>query len=65
MLVSKFLLVDSSLKMISKEHVYHLVWFKDSYFETPTLKLIPVLNEFPEVFLEDVPGVPPKREIDF
>ncbi|KAH0743109.1 hypothetical protein KY290_031102 [Solanum tuberosum] len=52
-------------KMISKGCLYHLVWVKDSSSETPTLESVPVVNEFPEVFPEDLPRVPPQREIDF
>ena len=26
---------------------------------------IPIVSEFPEVFLEDLPGLPPDREIEF
>ncbi|KAH0661218.1 hypothetical protein KY284_026149 [Solanum tuberosum] len=38
---------------------------KDSSFETPILESIPGDNEFPEVFLQDLPRVPPEREINF
>nr|XP_016491575.1 PREDICTED: uncharacterized protein LOC107811203 [Nicotiana tabacum] len=31
----------------------------------PTLQSVPIVNEFPEVFPEDLPRVPPDREIDF
>ena len=47
--------------MISKGYLYHLVQVKDSISKTPTIELVPVVNEFPE----DLPRVPPKREIDF
>ncbi|KAH0646574.1 hypothetical protein KY284_034458 [Solanum tuberosum] len=33
--------------------------------ETPHIKSVPVVSEFPEVFPDDLFGVPPKREIDF
>ena len=26
---------------------------------------IPILKEFSDVFLEEIPGLPPKRELDF
>ena len=52
-------------KMIYKGYLYHLVWFKDSSSETPTLESVPVVNEFAEMFPEDFPKVPPKRKIDF
>ena len=29
------------------------------------LEDIPVVREFPDVFLEDLPSIPPDREIDF
>ena len=51
--------------MISKGYLYHLLWVKDSSSETPTLESVPVVCEFPELFQEDLPGVPPEREIDF
>lgn len=51
--------------MISKEYIYQLVWVKDSNFETPSHQSIPIVNEFLEVILDDLPGVPPNREIDF
>ncbi|KAH0633816.1 hypothetical protein KY284_036602 [Solanum tuberosum] len=33
--------------------------------EPVTLQSIPIVNEFPMVFLDDLPGIPPEREIDF
>ncbi|KAH0722926.1 hypothetical protein KY289_005970 [Solanum tuberosum] len=51
--------------MISKGYIYHLVRVKDSNSETPTLELVPVVNEFPEGFPEDLPRFPLEREIDF
>ena len=50
--------------MISKGYLYHLVRVKDSSSETPTLESVPVVSEFPEMFPEALPGVPPEREID-
>jgi len=32
---------------------------------TVTLESIPVVNEFEDVFLEDLPGLPPKRAVEF
>jgi hypothetical protein len=26
---------------------------------------VPVVNEFPDVFLEELPGMPPNRDIEF
>ena len=33
--------------------------------EKPNLADITVVNEFPDVFPNELPGLPPKREIDF
>ncbi|KAH0650521.1 hypothetical protein KY284_030433 [Solanum tuberosum] len=52
-------------KVISKGCMYHLVRVRDVDSETPTLKSVPVVNEFSKVFLDDLPGIPPEREIDF
>ena len=51
--------------MNSKVYLYHLVSHKDFNSKTPTLKSVPIVNEFPKVFPEDLSIVPPKREIDF
>ncbi|KAH0689359.1 hypothetical protein KY289_016717 [Solanum tuberosum] len=37
----------------------------DSSVEIPHIQSVPVVKEFPEVFPDDLPGVPPEREIDF
>ncbi|XP_069145697.1 uncharacterized protein [Solanum lycopersicum] len=62
--MSRFISYLKARKMISKIYFYHLVWVKNSSLETPTLESIAVVYGFPEVFPEDLPGVPPKREID-
>nr|XP_009783362.1 PREDICTED: uncharacterized protein LOC104231970 [Nicotiana sylvestris] len=33
--------------------------------EPPTLQSVPIVREFPEVFPDDLPGLPPERIIDF
>ena len=38
---------------------------RDTDVPIPPLSCIPVVSEFPELFPEDVPGLPPVREIDF
>ncbi|KAK4389603.1 Transposon Ty3-G Gag-Pol polyprotein [Sesamum angolense] len=32
---------------------------------SPTLEEIPIVRDFPEVFPDDLPGLPPHREVDF
>ena len=63
--MGRFISYLKARKMISKGYLYHLVQVKDSSFESPTLESVPVVNEFPEVFPDDLSGVPPEREIDF
>ncbi len=52
-------------KLVSKGCVYHLVRVNDSSVEIPHFQSVPIVKEFPEVFPDDLPGVPPEREIDF
>ena len=32
---------------------------------SPDINQLPVVCEFPDVFPEDIPGLPPKREVKF
>jgi len=41
------------------------VGYANSKDKTTTLDNIPVIQEFADVFLEEIPGLPPKRDIDF
>ncbi|XP_070041109.1 uncharacterized protein [Nicotiana tomentosiformis] len=52
-------------KMIRKGCIYYLVRVTDTITEVPTLESISIVNEFPDVFLDELPGIPPDREIDF
>ncbi|KAH0652759.1 hypothetical protein KY289_030437 [Solanum tuberosum] len=52
-------------KMILKGCVYHIVRVTDVESETPPPESVSIVNEFPEVFLDDLPGIPLEREIDF
>ena len=63
--MGRFISYLKAIKMISKGYLYHLVRVKDSSLETPTLESVLVVCEFPEVFPEDLLGVPSKKEIDF
>ena len=47
--MGRFISYLKARKMISKGYLYHLVRAKDSSHKTPTLKLVPVVYEFPEV----------------
>ena len=63
--MSQFISFLKDKKRISKGYPYHLVGVMYSRLETPTLDSVPVVCEFPEMFQEDLPGVPPERKIDF
>ena len=63
--MGRFISYLNARKMISKGYLYHLVRAKDSSHETPSLESVPVVCEFPEVFPKALPGVPPKRKIDY
>jgi len=52
-------------KMIYKGCIYHVVRVRDIDSETPTLESVPGVNEFPEVFPENLHSIPPERKIDF
>ncbi|KAH0747210.1 hypothetical protein KY285_008867 [Solanum tuberosum] len=42
-----------------------LVMVRDTNSETSSLELVPVVNEFPKVFPDDLPDISPESEIDF
>ena len=50
--------------MISKGCLYHIVRLKYLDSKNPPFES-PVEREFPKVFPNDLPGIPPEREIDF
>ncbi|XP_070034763.1 uncharacterized protein [Nicotiana tomentosiformis] len=61
----RFISYLKATKMINKGCIYHLVWVTGTDDEAPTLESMPVLNEFLEVFPDELPGILPDREIDF
>src|SRR5262249_20254561 len=38
---------------------------RDTKIETSKLEHIPIVRDFPNIFPEDLPGLPPEREIEF
>ncbi|XP_060172210.1 uncharacterized protein LOC132603251 [Lycium barbarum] len=61
----KFISYLKAEKMIRKGYIYHLVRVHDLEAEAPTLQSVPVVNEFVDVFPDELPGLPPEREIEF
>ena len=37
----------------------------ESSKKSPMLEKVRIVNEYPEIFPEDLPGLPPRREIEF
>ena len=64
-LTSRFISYLNARKMIPKGYLYHFVLDKDFRYETQTLESFPVVSEFQNLFLEDLPRVSLKRKIDF
>ncbi|KAJ0575595.1 putative nucleotidyltransferase, Ribonuclease H [Helianthus annuus] len=52
-------------KCLRKGCVAFLAHVIDKKAEEPKLEDIPVVKEFPDVFPEDLPGLPPQRQVEF
>ncbi|XP_070007725.1 uncharacterized protein [Nicotiana sylvestris] len=61
----RFISYLKAAKMIKKGCIYHLVRVTDTNAEALSLESVPVVNEFSNVFPDELPGFPPDREIDF
>ncbi|XP_070039654.1 uncharacterized protein [Nicotiana tomentosiformis] len=61
----RFISYLKATKMIRKGCIYHLIRVTDTTAEVPTLESVPIVNKFPDVFLDELLGIPPDREIDF
>ncbi|KAL8108992.1 hypothetical protein AgCh_025186 [Apium graveolens] len=57
-----FELGDFDIILGCEAYLAHMV---DTKKETPTLDEIPIVREFPDLFPEELPGLPPDREIEF
>ncbi|KAK4383069.1 hypothetical protein Sango_2810700 [Sesamum angolense] len=45
--------------------IYTCWWGYVSYYSGEILSDVPIVREFPDVFPEELPGLPPHREVDF
>ncbi|XP_070004699.1 uncharacterized protein [Nicotiana sylvestris] len=61
----RFISYLKASKMIMKGCIYHLVWVADTTSEVSAPESVLVVNKFLEVFPDELPGIPPDREIDF
>ena len=63
--MNPLLIGTGNIKMISKGCLHHIVRVRDLDSEIPLIESVPVVSEFPEVFPNDLPGIPPEWEINF
>ncbi|XP_070035363.1 uncharacterized protein [Nicotiana tomentosiformis] len=59
------LMLSRARRMVKKGYLAYLAYVCDSSSKVPSMDLVPVVREFPEVFLVDLSGIPPDRDIDF
>ena len=56
---------STARKMVRKGCEAYLTYVIDTVKARPSVSNIPTVNDFPNLFLEELPGLPPKREIEF
>nr|XP_017229030.1 PREDICTED: uncharacterized protein LOC108204212 [Daucus carota subsp. sativus] len=63
--VKKFLTMMQTKRMLRQGCEAYVAYVIDKSQEPVKLENIPVVNEFPDVFPDELPGLPPDREIEF
>ncbi|WOH05987.1 hypothetical protein DCAR_0625410 [Daucus carota subsp. sativus] len=63
--VKKFLTMIQAKRMLRQGCEAYIAYVIDKSQEPLKLENIPVVNEFPDVFPDELPGLPPDREIEF
>ncbi|XP_063941914.1 uncharacterized protein LOC135149896 [Daucus carota subsp. sativus] len=63
--VKTFLTIIEAKKLLRQGCEGYLAHVIDRSKETPSIESIPVVNEFLDVFPNDLPGLPPDRQIEF
>ena len=61
----KFLTMIQAKRMLWQGCEAYLAHVVDTEREPPKLEVVPVVSEFPDVFPDDLPGLPPDRHIEF
>ncbi|XP_070034700.1 uncharacterized protein [Nicotiana tomentosiformis] len=61
----RFISYLKATKMINKGCIYHLVRVTNTDAKAPTLESVSVVNEFLEVFSDELHGIPLDKQIDF
>ncbi|EOX93994.1 DNA/RNA polymerases superfamily protein [Theobroma cacao] len=54
-----------ALKLVQKRYSAYLAYVIDTSNGEPKLEDIPIVSEFSDVFPDDLPGLPPDRELEF
>ena len=62
---TKIVSTMAAMKYLRKGCDAYLAFVVDKRKEGKELKGVPMVNEFEDVFLEELPGLPPEREIEF
>ena len=62
---TKIILALMSMKYLRKRCEVYLACVVDKEKEEVSIKDLPMVNEFEDVFLKNLPDFPPKREIEF
>ena len=52
-------------RMVSKGCLDFLAHLRDDTTQVPSIESVSIVREFLDVFLADLPGMPPDRDIDF
>ncbi|XP_070031976.1 uncharacterized protein [Nicotiana tomentosiformis] len=51
--------------MVEKGCMAYLAFVRDVNADNPTIESVPVVRDFPDMFLADLSGMPPNKDIDF
>ncbi|XP_074336895.1 uncharacterized protein LOC141674067 [Apium graveolens] len=63
--VRAFLSMIQAKRLLRQGCEGYLAHVIDRTKETPNIKSIPIVSEFPDVFPDELPGLPPDRQIEF
>ncbi|XP_070020321.1 uncharacterized protein [Nicotiana sylvestris] len=62
---SRVISFPKAQRMVKKGCDAYLAYARDVSIDTPSVDSVPVVQDFPDVFPVDLPGMPPDRDIDF
>ena len=63
--LSNVISAATARKMVRKGCEAYLAYVIDMVKERPSVSNIPTVSDFPDLFPEELPGLPPQREIEF